>query len=346
MGGNALKHLKGCTFERKLREEYKRFEAEVIEILSSEFVEVKVPYYYDNKQDFGDTDLVVVLKEDTQFEPEKITILLDSKGWIKNGNVYSFEYKNFQIDIIITTKEMLETTCTFLSWGLFGKLLGIVCSAYNLKFGNQGLFKKVYEGDDVFLSKSKENNNTYIGTIVLSTDVKKIFEFLSLDYDLFKTFKTESDMYNFVISARIFETWIFHHTEINRNDKTIKHRLDTFDAFVEKFKVLDVPSVDAINSKIAIINKEAFNFFNKQEELDAMIDSFNQVTGYKKLIKTKYNGKIVGEVTGLKNKELGDFMKMLETLEEFKDFCFKSDPDEIKSYIKEKHGVYMLGAVI
>jgi len=322
MGGNALKN---CITTRVPKARYLELETEVTSLLAAFFKKFKIPYYFPDKADFGDIDIVCVVKDGYNIEDVAVEVL-NSKDRFINGNVCSVEYKRFQTDLIVVKEEDFDTTHAFLSWSLFGKLIGMVCNWYDIKFGNQGLFKKIR------YSKTGE----HLGNIILCSDIREIFDFLGLDYSKFNNgFKTQEEMFDFVIGGRLFKPCIFH--SINRNDNGIKHRLDIVDSFISRFKTEDPPDKETKQAQVDEINKEAFSNFGKEEELKHMIAKHER----KLAIKQLFNGDVVTKITGLQNKELGKFMAYLRAIDRFLDMCVESnDAETVNREIKSKFEHY------
>ncbi len=315
MGGNAFKH---CTIKRKSKAEYLKFEANVIKILSKYFKCYGVPKYFPDKESFGDLDILYVPNE--SFDILKIRHELQSKECVKNGNIISIEHDDFQIDLIRTIESEIELFHTYLSWSNFGKLIGIICSQYNLSFGHLGLYLIIHFDD-----KSQQK-------LLLSEDHISIFKFLGLNYDVFNEgFSTELEMFEYVKTCNLYRDWILLDP---KNNRFPKKRKETFGRFG---KTIDG---DSIKSKKLDERKEtckkALEFFNKMNEHNEIIKEYK----YHKVIKSKFNGVIINEITGLKHQKLGKFMEYLRGTDGFMDFIHDNDLERIKAKINLLFNVY------
>lgn len=340
MGGNAIKKffasLTGETPEEPVRlprEKYLKIEEEVIKLLSPYFKNWCIPGYYNEKKDFGDVDIVYVPTED--FDIAKIQEVLNSQAVVQNGTVHSLEYNMFQIDLIRVTEELLDVTSAFFSWSLFGKFISMICTVYGFKFGIQGLYMKVFDTD---ACKKNNFNNSYIGNIILSQNIREIFHFLGLNYHTFsKGFTEESELFEFIKTSRLFESWIFHTDKVKRNSTALKSRLAELDRFLSTFKITDPPSNEEIEILKQNLLKEALDYFKKNKDYDDMLANNEE----KKRFKLKFNGNIVREVTKMQGKQLGEFVTYLRSGDEFMEFCRKSTPEEIIVKIKTEYTKYM-----
>jgi len=306
MGGNALKN---CNLHRRNRPEYKTLEAEVIEKLGSLFSTFRIPRYFDDKADFGDIDILYIPNE--QFSVDEVAKKLESKEHVRNGSINSFEYRDFQVDLIRTDLTEIELSYAYFSWSNFGKLIGIVCAQYDLSFGHTGLWYNIMF-DDADQRK-----------ILLSQDTNMIFDFLGLNYNTFKNgFKTESDMFRYVSGCRLYHRSIFLD---EKNNTFPKKRSETFGNFANAINDdgLPIPKLDLM---------EALKYFSKVDDYTTVLNEYNR----NKTIKQRFNGKIVSEITGLQERRLGEFMKTLRSIDGFIDFILMNDPETIKKRISDE----------
>jgi len=100
MGGNALKK----TFTRRyMAGEYFFLENEVVGNLVSAYPELRVstiPAYAD-KESFGDMDVMIEYRDDIDYMD--IVNSFSPNEVYRNGKVISFDYKDIQIDLVLTT---------------------------------------------------------------------------------------------------------------------------------------------------------------------------------------------------------------------------------------------------
>ena len=195
MGGNALKIAKTRRYEK---EEYLDLVLEFRTILNNLNVISKETISFSNKQSFGDLDILIKkssLNKDVfsliqeNFKPTEIYC---------NNTVYSFDYKEFQIDFILVEDENWETSINYFNYDL-GNLIGRVVYQLGFRFGDYGL-KLIY----------LHKNGGKKFEIIISKNPKKIYEFLGFDYNRYlKGFDTIEDVFNFVIDSYYFNPKIF-----------------------------------------------------------------------------------------------------------------------------------------
>lgn len=154
MGGNAL----GATRPRLSRQDYNEVVTELKALLVPRFYAyVEQPRSFASKTSFGDVDLLATLPS-TPLDPLKDVASTASSA---NGNILSFEFRGFQIDIIQVSEELMELAHFFYGYGDTGMIFGMFVRNVGLKFGMQGLTFKC---------------ETY--KIKLSYDVNAILQFL------------------------------------------------------------------------------------------------------------------------------------------------------------------------
>src|ERR1017187_1410148 len=109
MGGNALKKF-GITPRRLSRMEYIEMVKEITDILTKNSVQHFVPPTYENKETFGDVDILVVWTIDPNtFIKENFK----TENIVKSGYIKSFDFRGAQIDFISFGKEHFDFTCEY-----------------------------------------------------------------------------------------------------------------------------------------------------------------------------------------------------------------------------------------
>ena len=162
--------------------------------------EVSVLESFGNKQDFGDMDVLIYAKENLPNIRETLEEHFSPGEIHKNGSVYSFDYKELQIDLIVTAPEIWEMSKTFFRYGDMGNLLGKMYHKFNLKYGFNGLRMVVRDMDDT----------KKLGEIIVSRDGEKIFEFMGLSWERYlEGFEEESDVFDYIIGSRFFDPEAF-----------------------------------------------------------------------------------------------------------------------------------------
>lgn len=294
MGGNALKIAKTRRYQKK---EYLDLVLEFRTILNNLNITSEIPAWYSNKDSFGDLDILIKkssLNNDVysliqkRFKPTEIYC---------NNTVYSFDYKEFQIDFILVEDENWETSINYFSYNDLGNLMGRVAYQLGFRFGDYGLK----------LICLHENEGRKFETIV-SKNPKKIYEFLGFDYERYlKGFDTIEDVFDFVVDSSYFKPEIFSYDKLNHQNKTRNKKRKNYNLFLDYIKNKKREFSDIDNNKIFYI-KKAEEYFNIK--LFDQINNWNETINNEKISSAKFNGNIIQELfPKLKGKELGEAIK-------------------------------------
>lgn len=281
MGGKAI------GTERISREKYENICSAISNHIKSKYPEVSlhIPRTLPSKLDFGDVDILIYTEQ--AFEPEKDDFFASLKT-IRNGFVHSIEYKGAQVDFLICNSlQVFELSKIWFDYGDLGMILGIICKKFRLKWSNSGLFLRQ---DD---STSCE--------IALSSNWLKVFGFLGLDKDVFTAgFNSEEDIAEWISKSKLFQSNFFAAADITHDEK---RRTSTRPMYTKlKTMLAALPSQPEVSADD--VRDQALEFFDKKDEYYALLKDLEDSRELKK----KFNGKVVGRLTGLKGKELGTFM--------------------------------------
>lgn len=294
MGGHALKNT---YTERKNTEEFLRIGKEIQDkILNDIFLESIILKCYRAKADHGDLDLLIKITPNlninwrtyiqTAFNPNEI---------YSNGGVYSFDYQNFQIDFIPIKEESWIIAQVYGFFDPLGNICGKTFHKFNLSYGWEGLFYKYRN----FRGSNSKN-------ILLSNDVKRIFDFGGYDYDRYlKGFDTLEDIFKFVIDSKYFDTEMFQMESLNSIDKKRNRKRASYHIFLEYLKNNNINTrypFEEDKDMYLIDIDVAFPEVNLLEQLHELQikDEFDQA------LAEKYNGDIVMQwLPELQGKALG-----------------------------------------
>jgi hypothetical protein len=309
MGGKALKNT---ITERKSTDEFNR----IASILQKRFsdklnVETYIVKCYHEKETHGDLD--ILLKVDNNFHNKGINI----KNWIKdefnpneifyNGNVSSFDFDQFQIDIIPVGESDWKLTKIWTAYDPTGNLMGKIANSMRyvddvddvelkvkLCYSPHGLYAKIYSKD----ADLKE--------ILLSKNPDKIFEFLGYDYKIFeKGFDKLIEIFNYTISSKYFCADIFQFENLNHVDRKRNRKRKTFNEFLEYIKTLDNKNIFPFKyNKELVLNHINLHF--PEVDFESKVNKAKELYLYKKELSKKFNGNLVMKwFPELKGKELG-----------------------------------------
>lgn len=307
MGGNALKNTKTRRYDRQ---EYFLLEKEVSNKIMSVFnAKVKPITAYKNKPSFGDMDLLVCLP--TPFLGNITDILKDTfnpNEIVKNSNVYSFDVKELQIDLILKTEQNLEMSSCYFAYNDLGNLMGRIAHKLGFKYGDDGLSVIVKDGD------------YQIGEHFLSKDPKAIFSFLGYDHDRFlQGFNDLEDIYQFVASSPYFNKDIYLLDNRNHVSRVRDAKRKTYTNFL---LWLENPELQLPAYPWEIMGEHGGRKQIKPEVLaraesffPGTIDAVNQLLYQREIViasHAKWNGNLVSERTGLTGKELGGLIQKVK----------------------------------
>lgn len=215
MGGNIFKDCGGIRVGRDRYFEIKaKMETILHEIKShGHLFEWFIPVERDDKQDFGDIDILISTNDPSVIKPV-FGVKYKSQT---NGNVYSFLYEGeLQIDLVFSSKEDFPVYKNFISNGDASMIMGRISRLFDLKYGIYGL---------EYIIRDEETNHV-ISEINVSKDPKRILEFLGYDYSVWESgFKTEEPLFEFVFSSKyIFRDILKEYSENTKHRKRDRHR--------------------------------------------------------------------------------------------------------------------------
>ena len=325
MGGNALKNVNTVRLNKQ---EYLHLKKQIMEPLLQKKIKVCDLLETPNKESFGDLDLLYCSDPDLNMH-EIIKALFEPEEIVSNGEVISFNYKNFQVDLIkCKNDQQLKMAHFYFSYGDFGSIIGRITNLYGIKFGHHGLFVNLFQSTIFNIDCSKNESLQY--KIILSQNPQKICEFLHLDYQQYqKGFKNTRDIFEFISSSSFFKKEMFN--DLNHSYKKreqIRPMFQEFIAFLDLLK--DCEPVSIQNLQL-----HAINFFDKQEELKEIRMKLERET----IIKNKFNasmfmkygwtGKKLGEIIVILKKQMEEKYK-----KDFNQFVYDSSSDLIQDEIK------------
>lgn len=318
MGGNALKSV---TLRRVDREEMDVLLPLLKEKLLTYFSKVEPLKFYHNKMDFGDLDLIVPLEE-CKSDLRQFILSLGAKEIYKNDTTYSFDYKNFQIDLIGTPQKNWVTAQFYFSYNDLNNLVGRIAHKFGLKFGHEGLHYPI-----------REESGDLVHRIEISKDPKKIYEFLGLDYNRYlKGFNEVNEIFDFVVSSPYFNYKIFDYDQLNHTNRTRNRKRKNYAGFLEYLEINNIKKEYYFEENKDIYLSKIDEFF-PESSLLSTLDRVREEFKKRKDLSNKFNGEIIMNLIGLKGKELGQFIdkfkkskeNWFQYLENTPEFIIQSD---------------------
>lgn len=295
MGGNLFRSKFNVETVRLPRADYEKLIGELTPKFEQLFTKFNVCPALTSKQDFGDMDVVCVVRNPNKLSSD-LKAMFDTNLVFKNGTTTSFVYKNFQIDLIASPDEEFEFCKFYFGSADAGNFYGKLAHSLGCKFGHDGLKLPVRLSDDHLL-----------GEVVLTRDPRVACEFLDVemktDFDYFE------DVFENVSKSKYFNPESYKLENNNavarvRDKKRPMYRL--FLSLCELYKEQnpDRKFFQRSKDKSVFLPLIYAAFPHVKEEYEKLIDKKNKLEAYRE----KFNGDIVKEKTGLEGKELGRFM--------------------------------------
>lgn len=334
MGGNALKEVRT---QRLNKEDFEKCEREVISFLKEFFPDALVDSIpsYAEKKDFGDLD--VMISEEGLEAGGGIPRLIEgakerffSRQEKSNGHVLSFEYRSsekdergFQVDIIQMPEVTFDFAKNYFSFNDLGNLIGRTAHKMGLKFGHNGLWYVMKDGDHK------------IADVLLSRDFDKSLVFLGFKPERFrKGFDNLKEVYEYVGDSKYFNGDIYLLENQSYKSRVRDKKRPTYQMFLTWIRENNKVSVFIYpeNKKewLPLMFKEFPNF---KKEYDKALEKSSQIID----LKEKFNAKLIAEWTGRSGQALGHLMSNVKSEfdNDIKMLNFLKDKDvkEIKDFV-------------
>lgn len=335
MGGNALKSL-GVETRRMDAPEFHQVSADIIKAFSLAFPGVRVEAIpaYRSKSDFGDLDLMVEKERfnaigGVEFLEEWAARTGFSRGSHRNDTVTSVEWrshpgeeKGLQVDFITSPAEEFNSALAYFSYNDLGNLMGRIAHKMGLVYGHRGL-----------LFTMRDNTHAF-DNIVVSHDMDKSMSFLGYDPVRFRSgFEDLEDIYQFVVSSQYFNRDIYLLENRNHVSRTRDRKRKTYRGFLEWIEPRnDLPAYQYPEEKshwVPIIEGAFPSFAGDYAKSLERLAS-------REFVAENFNGRIVSDMTGLKDEDLGRAMRFIHQSMSF---------DEIESCLREKGVEGMKGVI-
>lgn len=318
MGGKALNKY-GVFTERKNTEEFNQIGYELtVRVFFDLTLFAKVVKCYHTKENHGDLDLLVEMKSDISVNwREYIQKTFQPKAIHNNGGVFSFDYKNFQVDVIPIKEDKWEIAQIYYSYDPLGNIMGKTFHKFGLSYGWDGLFYKF-----------RNYHGTNSQNILLTTDASKIFEFGGYDYNRYlKGFETLEDIFKFAINSKYFDTEIFQMENLKSIDKKRNRKRGSYHQFLNYLNDNNI-NVRFDFHKDKDLYLVMINEFFPESDLMGQLYDLKTMDTENKILSQKFNGDMVMSwLPKLQGKELGTAITKFKTAlgDEYKNFILNSD---------------------
>lgn len=271
MGGRAF----GGLMPRLDLATYRRICATLQVGLQPFFRQVEVPRCLPTKRDFGDVDLLVAGRT-CPFDPQHH---LGSSMMVRNGNVLSFEFEGYQIDLL-QSEDITDMHRFFSDYGDMGMLLGIMLSRYGLRLNPKGL--------SIILPCEMK--------LHLTNDLQGIFSLLRMSGAKWREgFADAQEVFEFLSTCCLCSNTLKLSNRHKQRPGVV--------SFLSHITHMPKVAVDQ-----TAFRKQAISTFNKDGEVQAILDKIARRGDIKK----KFNGRLVMEWTGVKGPAVGLLMAEIE----------------------------------
>jgi len=328
MGGKALNKY-GVFTERKNTAEFKKIALELKTQVSDDLgVDIAVVKCYHTKESHGDLDLLIKINPKYMGDFRKyIENAFRPQAIHNNGGVFSFDYKNFQVDFIPIKEDKWEIAQIYYSYDPLGNIMGKTFHKFGLSYGWDGLHYKYRN----FRGTNSEN-------ILITTNPRMIFEFGGYDYDRYlKGFDTLEEIFEFAINSYNFDSEMFKIENLKSIDKKRNRKRGSYHLFLKYLEDNNIHvKKDFEKDKNEYILP--IDFFFPDAHLKERLKELNEKDKEDKLLSQKFNGDMV--ITWLPNlmgKELGAAITKFrnELGGEYRDFILNSDYNTIYNRFME-----------
>lgn len=297
MGGNALKEF-GIETRRADKYEYFKLTEEVTKVLDANNIANRITRSVRNKSSYGDADILVEHNPYCEGKPDWVWNIKRYFGEdtpvFSNGGVYSFPYKNFQVDFITIEWGNVSICDSYFAFSS-GMLMGRILAMFGIKYGHNGLWYKI-----------KYNGNT-IKEIKLTSDPKIVFEIGGFDYAKFQEgFESEEEFFLWIMSSKYFTKSLFQFENLDHKNRTRNRKRPDYNRFLQ--------FIDShLGNEIIVLDESPRN--KLLSYFPTIVDAENEAIAEAKKaeeLAQKFNGNIVMEITGLTGKDLGDYISFFK----------------------------------
>jgi hypothetical protein len=296
MGGNVFPE--GVT-RRFQSDEYFKLSDEVLCLLTRSDTQWSqnspIPAYR-KKESFGDLDILYSTTNDKPFDVGTFAKIYDTEYVSQNSGVISIAYKCIQVDFIHVPEKHFDYAYSYFSWNDCGNLVGKLARRFGLKHGHDGLFLSLHNGFEKFAQ------------ILLTVDHTETLEFLGLDKEKFHAgFDDLNQIFEFVAASPNYNPDWYLMENISSAGRMRDKKRDTYRKFLDFGAAYTGPRAPKFKSKSECLERIFAFFPDAHPKFLAIMDDVARA----QVVKGKFNGKMVQELTGLKEKMLGKFMEYL-----------------------------------
>ncbi len=326
MGGNAFK---GITV-RLEREEYDVVCLFMHLKLSNYPIDFRITKSYVNKKNFGDLDIIYTLKDPSYNFVDEYLRTEHPQHSFKNGDVLSVtvntESGPFQVDFIRVEEKTFNFSYHYFNYNDLGNFLGRIFHKAGFKLGHNGLRYVL-----------RVNNTNVIREILVTPYWLSAMQFMGYEKYFSTQFYNVEDLFQFALSSPYSNKDIFLLDNLNHKNRIRDRKRKNYSLLLN---FLNDPETKCANFDWS--NKEELRqeflekAFKKWPSFEKEYHEAIQEYEKKKDLHSKFNGRLVADVTGLEGKELGAFItKFKHTFgDQFENLVLTSSEFKLKKLIQ------------
>lgn len=296
MGGNALKNTPTRRYERQ---EYFALANKSVQTVEGHWkvVDATDIVAYATKESFGDLDILYSTVDDVPLDIEDVKTLFQPNEIVRNSDVMSFDVEEFQVDMIHTERVYFDYASKYFAFNDLGNLIGRITKQFGLKHGHNGLLYPVRDGDTVYRE------------LVVTANHDNTLKFVGLDPDVYnKGFDTLEDIFKFVISSPFFNPAFYKLENLNHVARIRDRKRATYNKFLEYIDGMTGDFWEPVKKHDFYLSHVYGAFPHITEEYRTAV---NEIAS-QRYVRSKFNGDLVKELTGLTDAKLGMFMRYLK----------------------------------
>lgn len=301
MGGNVFRHTH--TVRRLVKEEYYQYANSILDLIREATGPIKlhVTQAIESKEDFGDIDIIICGRDKRNLIENLLTI--KEYPMQKNGDVTSFLFIDFQVDLIFTDESHYEYSCNYFDWNDLGNLVGRISKQLGFKHGHDGLYYVL------------RNDDRIIKEFLLTTSYLDVIHLLGLDKLKFKKgFDTYEDLFEFVLSSPYFNPEIFKLENLNNINRVRDRKRKTYNLFLKYIENKSYNKLDGFQRKLTYKEKEEF-VFSKFPKIRQEVETLKFKVELENQIKERINGHIIMQIVpSAQGQRVGEYIKAIKEL--------------------------------
>lgn len=284
---------------------------------------------YANKPDFGDIDVLVSTQDDEGIDYVAVASALGSSQIVRNGEVTSFGLPVlggcttasgrptaggcttagglFQVDLIQSREEAFDFALRYFSFNDLGNLLGRVAHKAGFKLGQYGL-----------LYPLRDPLGNLIVELLVTHDWGRALSLLGYDPESYERgynggFRDLTDIFSFVLTSRYCNRNIYLLENRNATSRIRDRKRKTYSEFLEWLHHVPENAMPSFNwsdkddARKEFLGRAFENFPEFFERYQEAVRQERMTARFKE----KFNGILVGKVTGLTGKDLGLLMSFI-----------------------------------